>query len=72
MSTVTFLWPHNVLQALSIQRVKSEVSFFKCKFKVNPFFRPVSVICSLFIQWVQVNLDITQHKHMKVRSGATN
>ena len=30
VSTVTFLWPHNVLQALSIQRVKSEVSFFKC------------------------------------------
>ena len=41
---------------LSIQKVKSEFSSLeKC------------YLLLLFIQWVWTNMDITQHKHKKVR-----
>ena len=56
MSSVTFPWQHNGLQALSIQKAKSEFSSFqKC------------YLLLLFIQWLLANMDITQHKHKKVR-----
>ena len=56
ISPVTFSWQHNGLQALSIQKIKSEFfSFKKC------------YLLLLFIQWVWGNMDITQHKHKKVR-----
>ena len=57
MSTVTFPWQHNGLQALSIQKVKSEFSSFKKCY-----------LLLVFIQQVWANMDITQHKHKKVRS----
>ena len=48
-------WLQNGLEALSIQRVKSEFpSFKKC------------YLLLLFFQWVWANMDITQHKHKKV------
>ena len=47
MPTVTFSWQHNGLQALSTQRGKSELSFFK-----------KSYLLLLFIQCVWVNMDI--------------
>ena len=53
MSIVTFPWQHNGLQALSIQRVKSEFSSFKKLL--------------LFIQRVWANMGITQRKDKKVR-----
>ena len=49
------------LQTLSIQRIKSEFPSFK-----NCY------LFLLFIQWVCVNMDISQQKHKKVCSGATN
>ena len=55
MPTVTYPWQHNGLQTLSIQRGKSEFSFFKKYY-----------LLLLFIQWVWANIDITQHKHKKV------
>ena len=62
MSTVKFPWQHNGLQALSIQRGKSEFYSFK-----------KSDLLLLFIQWVRANMDITQHKHKSLlNSGATN
>ena len=48
MPTVTFSWQHNGLQALSTQRGKSELSFFK-----------KSYLLLLFIQCVWMNMDIT-------------
>ena len=54
MSTMTFPWQHNGLQALSIQKVKSEFSSLKKCY-----------LLLLFIQWVRANMDITQHKHKK-------
>ena len=55
MSTVTFPWQQNRLQALSIQRGKSEFSSIKKCYLIL-----------LFIQWVWANTDITQHKQKKV------
>ena len=55
MSTVTFPWQHYGLQALCIQRRKSEFSSTKKCYLIL-----------LFIQWVWVNKDITQHKQKKV------
>ena len=45
-------WQHNGIQALSIQRVKSEFSSFKKCY-----------LLLMFIQSVWANMDITQHKH---------
>ena len=52
MSTVTFPWQHNGLQALSIQRGNLEFSSFN--------------LLLLFIQWVCANMDITKQKHKEV------
>ena len=56
MSTVTFPWQHNGLQALSIQRGKSEFSSFKKYYLLLLF---------ILLVWAN-NMDITQHKHKKV------
>ena len=55
MSTVTFPWQHDGLQALSIQRGKSEFSSIKKCYLIL-----------LFIQWLWANTDITQHKQKKM------
>ena len=55
ISTVTFPWQHNGLQALSIQKDKIGVfSFKKCH------------LLLLLIQWVWANVNITQLKHKKL------
>lgn len=56
MSNVAFPWKQNRLQALFMRKVKSEFSSFnKC------------YLLLLFIQWVWATIDITWHKHKKVR-----
>ena len=55
MSTLTFPWEHNRLQALSNQKVKSESSSLKKRY-----------LLLLFIHWVRAIMNITQHEHKKV------
>ena len=54
ISIVTLPWKHR-LQALSIQKVKSEFSSFKKCY-----------LLLLFIQCLWANMEITQHKHKEV------